>query len=246
MVESSVLRVEGLSKNFGATRALRAIDLEVRPGRLHGLVGPNGSGKTTLFNCISGFSKLTSGSVSWRGTDISAWSSAKIARAGVVRTFQEAHVFPALSVSDNMRIAVEARRRTLPALPTAVPELLQLVRLIPRSATLAANLPYGDQRRLALAMALAVHPDILLLDEPAAGLAATDRVELGDLLRDTAASGVGILVIEHDMGFLMNLVSLVTVLAAGAKIFEGGPAETQASEDVGRAYLGQARHGPPD
>ncbi len=158
----------------------------------------------------------------------------------MVRTFQDARLFAGLTAAENVRVACEGRRRRSPGIPEDRYDLLELCGLLHQADTAGRDLPYGDQRRLGVAMALASHPELLLLDEPAVGLSSEERQRLATLLLQVREMGVATFIVEHDMNFLMNLVEVVTVLAAGRKIFEGTPEEVRRSDEVADAYLGRA------
>jgi branched-chain amino acid transport system ATP-binding protein len=235
------LEVRDARVHFEGVKAVDGVDLRMSRGEILGLIGPNGAGKTTLVNVISGFQRPSSGNVHLEGRDVTGWSPSRLARHGLVRTFQGVRLFSALSAYENVEVgalgAGLGRRRSR---ETAV-ELLERMGLADRSRTPAGSLPYGDERRLGIARALATRPGFLLLDEPAAGLneAETDELltTLTDIVRDF---GVALLVIEHDMRLIMRLCDRIQVLDQGATISEGKPEEVRRDPQVLSAYLGTA------
>ena len=251
-----LLATRGLTKSFGSLVALKDHELSVQRGEIVGVIGPNGSGKSTFFNLVSGFLRADQGEVLFSGMPIMHRSAAEIVRLGIARTFQGSRLFPALSVAENVRAAAELRHRTnmLDALfdtPRRVRaerdveamtgELLDLVRLGSRRNDRARDLPYGDQRRLELVRALATRPQLLMLDEPAAGMDASETRSLLRLIDDVRRRyDLAVIVVEHDMDLIMNLCERIQVLAHGSRIFEGTPAEVQASPRVREVYLGHA------
>ncbi|WP_309570133.1 ABC transporter ATP-binding protein [Deinococcus sp.] len=249
-----LLETRGLSKAFRGLVALNGHAITVWERDIVGVIGPNGSGKSTLFNVVTGFLKPTAGKVLLRGVPISGRPPAQVSRLGIARTFQGTRLFGQLSVLDNVLVAAQLRHPT--SLPGAVlntagsraarraaadtaHELLALMGLEQRAGQRAASLPYGDGRRLEIARALATRPALLMLDEPAAGLNSGETRALATLIGEVRDRyGVAVIVIEHDMDLVMTLCERVQVLAQGAVIGEGTPAEIQASPRVRNAYLG--------
>ncbi len=240
MDADAVLEVDGVSVRFGALLAVDSVSLSVRRGQIMGLIGPNGAGKTTLFNVIAGIQRATRGAVRFGGRDISRLPPHKRARLGIGRTFQRLEVFGTLTVRENVLVAAEARRRwdrsVKPA--QAAGELLDRLHLDALHATLVDSLPSGTQRLVELARALAGAPRLLLLDEVASGLSAFEAETMGLLLRELAADGLSVLLVEHDMPFVMGLCERVSMLDQGGIVVTGTPAEVQANPDVQAAYLG--------
>ncbi len=231
------LQAEGVTVQFNGVRALDGVDVELHAGAILGLIGPNGAGKTTMTNVLSGFQRPTQGQVLLGGKDVTALAPHRRSRAGVARTFQGVRLFADLTVRENIEAA--ARRARGRARHELVERLLDTLRLQDRAEAEASSLPYGDERRLGIARALATQPSFLLLDEPAAGLNESESDELLDAilaLRDEF--GCGILVIEHDMRLIMRLCEQIQVLDSGRTIRHGTPAEVQADPTVRLAYLG--------
>jgi branched-chain amino acid transport system ATP-binding protein len=250
MLDVSDLRVE-----FGGVIALAGISFRVRRGTITSLIGPNGAGKTTAFNAITGYLRPTRGRVAWQGAPLSGHRPCDIARRGVVRTFQRTNVFPALSVVDNVRTGLHLRgaaglwsvlagtsrvRAEEARLAAAADEVLAFVGLTHRRDERADALPYGEQRLVELAVAVAARPQLLLLDEPAAGMTGAEKERLVGLIRKIRERDVTVLVVEHDMRLVMGLSETVIVLNHGRVIAEGVPAEIRAHPEVIRAYLGSA------
>ena len=254
---AAILQVRGLSKSFRGLRALEAYELDLHARSIHGVIGPNGAGKTTLFHVLSGFLRPSAGTVVFDGLDITGSPAWKVARLGIGRTFQNIRLFNDLSVVDNVKVAVQRQwRHSLPAtllstrgfrrrereIDAAAVELLDRVGLAARRDNLARSLPYGDQRRLEIARAVATNPRILLLDEPNAGMNPIETQDLLGLIRRLRDElGITIVLVAHDIPLVMNLCDRIQVLNYGRLIAEGDPAAVRANPDVIAAYLGQAR-----
>ena len=245
-----VLETRNLRKEFDGLVAVADVSLRVREGELHAIIGPNGAGKTTLFNLISGVLPPTSGQVFLRGREITGLPPHQIARRGIGRSFQITNLFPNLTVLESVRLAAQARgrhslrfwahyRRYRQYEERAL-AIIHQVGLTGREHFLARTLPHGDQRKLEIALLLATEPDILLLDEPTAGMALGEIPALVDLIRRLREEGGRtILLVEHKMDVVMNLSDRITVMHQGRVLAEGTPAEISANEQVQRAYLGE-------
>ena len=243
--QSARLVVDNLTVSFGGNRAVDGVSLTAQPGRVTSLIGPNGAGKTTLLNLISGFYRPEAGHVRIGASDITAASSHNAARAGVARTFQTSQLFNGMSVRENLLVALHggslAGGASLsPADAIALTDaLLSWVGYTGSAARAAGELPHVDRRLVEIARALATRPQVLLLDEPAAGLSSEDTDRLGAVVRRIAGLGLGVLIIEHDMRLIMGISDRIYVLDAGRLIAEGTPAEVQQNAAVRRAYLGE-------
>jgi ABC-type branched-subunit amino acid transport system ATPase component len=233
------LAVEDASVHYGGVSALRDVGLQIEPGEVLGLIGPNGAGKTTLINAITGLAHLNSGRAKLDGARIDGLAAHRVARAGVSRTYQNIRLFPALSVEENIRAGAFHRRRAL-----ASDELHALLErmAIPASdlARTANALPYGVQRRVEIARALAANPRLLVLDEPAAGMNARETQHLQDLIASVAHEGTSVLLVEHDMALVNAASDRVVVLNFGPVIAQGTPAAIARDPAVIEAYLGTA------
>ena len=246
----TLLEVRGLTRRFGALAAVDGASFQVRRGELRSIIGPNGAGKTTLFNLLTGLLPADGGEARVHGRPITALLPHRIVALGVSRSFQIISVFHALTVFENVRIAAQAKHRcrfamladsrSFADLNDEALRLLAAVGLADKAGTLAANLSHGDQRLLEIALALATRPELLLLDEPLAGLAAHERVRVADLIR-TLHRSLTIVLIDHDIDQVLALSDRITVLHQGRVIAEGGPAEIQQNADVQTAYLGHLK-----
>lgn len=231
-------QVSGLRVVLGGVTAVDDVSFGVYRGEILGLIGPNGAGKTTAVNAISGYLRPTSGRVALDGNDITGWTPERLVRAGIARTFQGARLFGRLTVLENVRVPALTRRRGRAAVSRAE-QILEQLGLHERSDELAQDQPAGVQRLLGLARALAAEPQLLLLDEPAAGLNDDESAELADMLRNLVQeNGIGVIVIEHDMGLIMGLSDRLHVLNSGRTLFSGLPHEARQNTEVIEAYLG--------
>jgi branched-chain amino acid transport system ATP-binding protein len=249
----TLLALRGLTRRYAGLVAVDHVDLDVPAGGVHALIGPNGAGKTTLFNLISGLVAPSAGSVALDGRDITARPADARARLGLARTFQNIRLFGAMTVLENAMVGLHPRlAASLPAIVLHLPrfrreernalerarEALALVGLQRRADEPAAALSYGEARRLEIARAMAGAPRLLLLDEPAAGLNPAETVALGALIRTIVGTGTTVLLVEHDMKFVMGLSDTVTVLNFGRRIFHGTPGGARTDPAVIEAYLG--------
>jgi branched-chain amino acid transport system ATP-binding protein len=246
-----MLRLSSLSKDFGGLRVLDNFDLTIPSRGIFGLIGPNGAGKTTVFNLITGLLAPSSGSIEFAGECLNGLPPFMITRRGIARTFQNIRLFKEMTAEENVLVAMgDSQYGTLKALvPGAYKrvedserksarELLSQVRLSAKAHQRAGFLSYGEQRRLELARALATGPKLLLLDEPAAGMNATEKQELMEEIEKLEATGLSILLIEHDMHFVMGICAEIAVLNFGRSIAQGSPVKIRAHPKVIEAYLG--------
>ena len=236
MADSLILDIRGVTKQFGGVTAVNGCSLTLEPGRIFGLIGPNGSGKTTLFNLITGIERCDEGEVRFKGERIDRLPPHEIARRGVGRTFQIIRVFPELTALENLLVVSrgewEASRRR-------APELLAFVKLDRLQREYAGNLSYGQQKLLEFVRVLMTDPELILLDEPAAGVNRTLLNDLLAVIRELRAQGKTVFIVEHDMKVIMGLSEKLFVLDHGEKIAEGPPGIIQADERVIEAYFGR-------
>ncbi len=239
----AVLQVQGLAKHFGGLKALDGVDLAVRRGTVHALIGPNGSGKSTFINVITGLYRPTAGRIGFAGRDITALPPHRRNRAGLARTYQNIRIFRGMSVLENVMVGAERAGNDVANDPAAAVEralaALDFVGLGDEAARLVGTLSYGHQRYVEIARALAGSPEMLLLDEPAAGLNMTEKQELGGLLRRLKGHGLTILIIDHDMALVEQVADHITVLNFGRRIADGAPQVVLQHPDVIAAYLGE-------
>ena len=251
MAEDIILETRGLTKEFKGFVAVQSVSLKVRRGTIHALIGPNGAGKTTCFNLLTHFLVPTRGQIFYNGRDITGLRPAAIARMGLARSFQISAVFPHLSVLENVRIALQRKRgasfdfwrsdRVLEQLNARARELIEAVGLTEFTDTAAVELPYGRKRALEIATTLALDPEMMLLDEPTAGMTHEDVERISALVKKVAANRT-VLMVEHNLSVVANLSHTITVLQRGEILAEGDYATVSKNPDVIQAYMGSG-HG---
>ncbi|AXE27693.1 ABC transporter ATP-binding protein [Streptomyces globosus] len=255
----TVLDASGVTMRFGGLTAVKGVDLQVNSGEIVGLIGPNGAGKTTFFNCLTGLYVPTEGKVSYKGTVLPP-KPHLVTQAGIARTFQNIRLFSNMTVLENVLVGRHTRtkeglwsallrgpgfKKAEAASEARAMELLEFIGLEHKAQHLAKNLPYGEQRKLEIARALASDPGLLLLDEPTAGMNPQETRAAEELIFAIRDKGIAVLVIEHDMRFIFNLCDRVACLVQGEKLIEGTAAEVQGDERVIAAYLGEPFDGAP-
>ena len=246
-VGDTILETRGLTKEFKGFVAVDRVDLKVKRGTIHALIGPNGAGKTTTFNLLTKFLQPTSGAILFNGQDITRDKPADVARRGIIRSFQISAVFPNLTVLENVRVALQRglgtsfhfwkRERTLEVLDGRAMQLLERVGLTQFAATAAGDMPYGRKRTLEIATTLAMEPELMLLDEPTAGMGHEDVDRVKNLIKEVAV-GRTVLMVEHNMSVVSGICDTITVLQRGAVLAEGPYAQVSANPQVIEAYMG--------
>jgi ABC-type branched-subunit amino acid transport system ATPase component len=248
----TLLQTHGLSKNFGALAAARQIEFRLDAGARHALIGPNGAGKTTFINLLTGVLQPTDGQILLKGKDITQVAEADRVKLGIARTFQINRLFRGLSVLENVYIAVSERAGAAPTMLTSAGrrrdvidesmQLLELLNLQDDAHLRISELPYGRQRLVEIAIALGLRPEVLLLDEPAAGVPSAESHIILNAI-DELPKHIAVLIIDHDMDLVFRFAQRITVMVQGAVFAEGTPKEIGANADVRAVYLGQASHG---
>jgi branched-chain amino acid transport system ATP-binding protein len=239
MSDSLLLDVQGVSKYFGGLQANEGISFLVKRGEIVSIIGPNGAGKSTLFSCVTGFHRVDKGRVLFKGQDITNRKPHAIARLGIVRTFQIVQVISDMTVLENVMTGGFLRRTRVDDVRRKAEEVLDFTGLMEKRSSNALELTISDKKRLEVSMALAMDPELLMLDESMAGLTPVELRQIIELIRKVRASSVTVVVVEHVMEAVMELSDRVIVLNSGRKIMEGTPKEVVANPEVKRAYLGE-------
>lgn len=250
-----ILQAKGLCRYFGGLKAVDHIDMSVEAGEIFGIIGPNGAGKTTFFNVVAGTFPASAGEVFFEGNSITNKKPEKIAHIGIARTFQNLKLFPYMTVAENIAVGFHIHTKTNVfcailhnktykkdemLIRTETDRILKQLDLLQYRDEKASNLSYGTQRKVEIARCMALQPKILLLDEPAAGMNPMETASLMEFVRMLNTQGYTIVVIEHDMKFMMNLCDRIMVINSGKKIFEGRPEEVSRNREVQEAYLGKS------
>lgn len=239
MSESLLLDVQGVSKYFGGLKANDDISFQVKKGEIVSIIGPNGAGKSTLFSCVTGFHRVDKGRLLFKGRDITNRKPHTIARLGIVRTFQVVQVISDMTVLENVMTGGFLRRTRVDDVHRKAEEILAFTGLIEKQSYNALELTIADKKRLEVSMALAMDPELLMLDESMAGLTPVELRQIIELIRKVRASSVTVVVVEHVMEAVMELSDRVIVLNSGRKIMEGTPKQVVENPEVRRAYLGE-------
>jgi branched-chain amino acid transport system ATP-binding protein len=247
-----MLRTEKISKHFDGLRAVDQVDFTLKPGQLKSIIGPNGAGKTTLFNLIAGVHQATGGKVFFRDRDITDLSLHQTSRLGITKTYQVTHIFPGLTVFENVRIAAQSRltafnfwrtTHSLTALNEKALGILEQVELLEKRSWLASTLSHGERRYLEIGIALATEPQVLLLDEPTAGMSVAETRQCAELIRRLNRDlKLSIVLVEHDMSVVMGISDEILVLNEGKVLAEGTPRQVSDNREVQRVYLGEEKH----
>ena len=246
MAEEIILETRGLGKEFGGIKAVQQVNFRLPKGEIRSIIGPNGAGKTTFFNLLAGKLRASSGHILYRGRDITGLPQHRVCRMGLTKSHQITSIFPKLTVFENVRLAAQmrvsrfnfwSRYDRLPDVNAKASQILDQVGLAEKRDLLAANLPYGDQRYLEIGITLGTDPEILLLDEPTAGMTPAETRDTVTLVKKLAEH-LTIVIVEHDMSVVMGISGSITVLHNGSILAEGTPTEIHNNQDVQRVYLG--------
>jgi branched-chain amino acid transport system ATP-binding protein len=247
MADLPIVETRSLSKHFGALKAVNEVTLKVYPGEIHSIIGPNGAGKTTLFNLLTGFIRSSQGEVFLKGKEITNLEPQSISKRGLARSYQITSIFPVLSVHENVRIAAQSRTKEsysfikhvdrLAEAKKRADEILEFIGLIDKKNLISKNLPYGEKRILDIGIALATNPEVVLLDEPVAGLPLGDFQWMMRLIEEVSKS-LTVILIDHNIDLVISISHLITVMNQGSVIAEGTPEEIKRNEKVQEAYLG--------
>lgn len=236
--ELAIVEARGICKRFGGIEAIRGVDLRVKQGEVVGIIGPNGAGKTTLFSILSGFERPTSGEVFFHNKEISGLPPHKVSKMGLVRTFQIPRPFVGLTVLESVMVGAFSSNKSTSQTRDAALEILEFTGLIEKKDRPTQEITYAERKSLEFSRALAMNPSVLLIDEIAAGLNATEKRKLAEVVQKVAQRGVTIIAVEHDMEFIFSLARRVVVMFHGEKLMEGTPEEVFANQKVIDAYMG--------
>ena len=249
----AILQVRNLTKHFGGLAAVENVSLDVRTGELHAVIGPNGAGKSTLINLLSGELRASSGEILFHGREIGSLAPEQRSRLGIGRSFQKTNIFPSFTALENCRLAAQSRdprpwrwlrdAQSYESIMAKGQQALAAVELSERASDLAFALSHGEQRQLEIAMCLATEPQLLLLDEPLAGMGAEESLKMVDLIKQLAATHA-VLLVEHDMDAVFQLAQVLTVMVDGRLLASGSPEQIRADRAVQSAYLGELENRP--
>ncbi len=241
-----ILRTDGLKKQFGGLTAVDGVSLSIEQGELHCLIGPNGAGKSTIFNLLTGQLTPTSGDIYFKNEKITNLGIHNRARRGISLKFQSPRIYQKMSVQENIRIPLFRGLTDSESQETRLNELLSMIGLQGERDTIAEDLSHGQQQWIEIAMAISINPDLLLLDEPTAGMTMEETVKTGDLITELNEDGITVVVVEHDIKFIHQIAENVTVLHHGDILFQGTPEEVSNKKEVQRVYLGKTAEDSPE